>query len=71
MELNAGHDLNLDNLPCLQELPGIKEVSIGHALISHALYGLWAENRGRMSPRISLGQDKSLSAPSGSHGAIR
>ena len=38
MELNAGHDLNLDNLPCLQELPGIKEVSIGHALISHALY---------------------------------
>jgi len=38
MELNAGHDLNLDNLHRLQELPGIKEVSIGQALISHALY---------------------------------
>ena len=38
MELNAGHDLNLENLYRLQDLPGIKEVSIGHALISHALY---------------------------------
>ncbi len=38
IELNAGHDLNLDNLHRLQGLPGIKEVSIGHALISHALY---------------------------------
>ncbi len=38
MVLNAGHDLDLDNLPRLQALPGIKEVSIGHAIISHALY---------------------------------
>ncbi|MDP2645860.1 MAG: pyridoxine 5'-phosphate synthase [Desulfobacterales bacterium] len=38
LELNAGHDLNLENLSRLQTLPGIKEVSIGHALISHALY---------------------------------
>jgi len=38
MILNAGHDLNLENLHRLQELSGIKEVSIGHALISHALY---------------------------------
>jgi len=38
LELNAGHDLNLNNLHRLQGLPGIKEVSIGHALISHALY---------------------------------
>jgi len=38
MELNAGHDLDLDNLHRLRDLPGIKEVSIGHALISHALY---------------------------------
>jgi pyridoxine 5-phosphate synthase len=38
LELNAGHDLNLDNLPPLQALAGLKEVSIGHALISHALY---------------------------------
>jgi pyridoxine 5-phosphate synthase len=38
MDVNAGHDLNLKNLYRLQNLPGIKEVSIGHALICHALY---------------------------------
>jgi pyridoxine 5-phosphate synthase len=37
--LNAGHDLNLDNLHYLIEcIPWIDEVSIGHALISDALY---------------------------------
>lgn len=37
--LNAGHDLNLDNLGYLhQALPLLNEVSIGHALISDALY---------------------------------
>lgn len=38
LELNAGHDLDLANLPRLLTLPGVKEVSIGHAIISHALY---------------------------------
>ncbi len=37
--VNAGHDLNLDNLPLLAaRLPGLSEVSIGHALIGDALY---------------------------------
>lgn len=37
--LNAGHDLNLDNLRYFrQSVPGLDEVSIGHALISDALY---------------------------------
>jgi pyridoxine 5-phosphate synthase len=37
--VNAGHDLNLDNLRYLhQNIPWIEEVSIGHALISDALY---------------------------------
>ncbi len=37
--LNAGHDLNLDNLRYYKEqVPGLLEVSIGHALISDALY---------------------------------
>lgn len=37
--LNAGHDLNLDNLRYFAEnVPGLLEVSIGHALISDALY---------------------------------
>ncbi|NLO69648.1 MAG: pyridoxine 5'-phosphate synthase [Porphyromonadaceae bacterium] len=37
--LNAGHDLNLDNLAFLkQNIPWLLEVSIGHALIADALY---------------------------------
>ena len=36
--VNAGHDLNRDNLtPFLRGVPGVTEVSIGHALISDAL----------------------------------
>lgn len=39
MGINAGHDLNLENLSYLvQTIPYIDEVSIGHALISDALY---------------------------------
>ncbi len=38
MEVNAGHDLNLDNLaPFLAMVAGVAEVSIGHALIADAL----------------------------------
>ena len=42
LEVNAGHDLNLLNLPdFLRAVPGVREVSIGHALISDALeFGL-------------------------------
>lgn len=37
--LNAGHDLNLDNLHYFdQHIPNLLEVSIGHALIADALY---------------------------------
>ncbi|MDC0674063.1 pyridoxine 5'-phosphate synthase [Nannocystis radixulma] len=36
--VNAGHDLDLDNLPLFSRLPHLDEVSIGHALISHALF---------------------------------
>lgn len=39
LELNAGHDLSLDNLKYFsQNIPWLMEVSIGHALISDALY---------------------------------
>ena len=39
LALNAGHDLNLANLRFFsQHVPGLLEVSIGHALISDALY---------------------------------
>jgi pyridoxine 5-phosphate synthase len=37
--LNAGHDLSLENLQYFNEnIPGLLEVSIGHALICDALY---------------------------------
>ena len=36
--INAGHDLDLHNLVLFRRLPHLDEVSIGHALISHALY---------------------------------
>jgi pyridoxine 5-phosphate synthase len=49
--LNAGHDLSLDNLRYFhQNIPWIEEVSIGHALISDALY-LGLENTIQMYKR--------------------
>ena len=36
--VNAGHDLDLENLVLFRQLPRLDEVSIGHALISHALF---------------------------------
>lgn len=39
LAINAGHDLSLENLKYFKQLvPGLLEVSIGHALISDALY---------------------------------
>jgi pyridoxine 5-phosphate synthase len=39
LEINAGHDLSLENLKFFAEnIPNLKEVSIGHALMSDALY---------------------------------
>lgn len=51
LEINAGHDLNLENLNYFcKNIPWIQEVSIGHALIADALYfGL--ENTIRMYKR--------------------
>lgn len=49
--LNAGHDLNLDNLKYFHDnIPWTEEVSIGHALISDALY-LGLENTIQMYKR--------------------
>jgi pyridoxine 5-phosphate synthase len=36
--VNAGHDLDLSNLPLFRNLPHLAEVSIGHAIMSRALY---------------------------------
>jgi len=36
--VNAGHDLDLENLMLFRTLPHLDEVSIGHALVTHALW---------------------------------
>jgi pyridoxine 5-phosphate synthase len=51
LEINAGHDLSIKNLKYFHDcIPWIKEVSIGHALISDALY-LGLENSVQMYKR--------------------
>ncbi|MGE0592959.1 MAG: pyridoxine 5'-phosphate synthase [Vicinamibacterales bacterium] len=46
LAINAGHDLDVDNLAVFRRLPHLAEVSIGHALISRALFvGLSASVR--------------------------
>ena len=50
--INAGHDLSLENLEYFaREIPHLEEVSIGHALISDALY-LGLENSIQMYKRL-------------------
>ena len=50
--INAGHDLSLENLEYFaKEVPNLDEVSIGHALISDALY-LGLENTIQMYKRL-------------------
>ena len=50
--INAGHDLSLENLEYFaKEIPDLAEVSIGHALISDALY-LGLENSIQMYKRL-------------------
>ena len=50
--INAGHDLSLENLEYFaKEIPNLAEVSIGHALISDAIY-LGLENTIQMYKRL-------------------
>ena len=50
--INAGHDLNLDNLYFFaQNIPDLAEVSIGHAIISDSIY-LGLENTIQMYKRL-------------------
>ena len=52
LEINAGHDLSLENLEYFAtNIPNLAEVSIGHALISDAIY-LGLENTIQMYKRL-------------------
>ena len=60
--LNAGHDLNLANIPAyVKALPNLDETSIGHALISDALY-MGLENSVRAYLR-ALGSNPNRARP--------
>ena len=53
IEVNAGHDLNLQNLSFfIKTITNVSEVSIGHALISDAIY-LGLDNTIQMHKRLS------------------
>jgi pyridoxine 5-phosphate synthase len=60
--INAGHDLNRDNLTdFLRAVPGVQEVSIGHALIADALelgYTETVREYQRCIQRVYVGDDK-------------
>ena len=57
--VNAGHDLNLDNLAAFIAIGGVAEVSIGHALIADALeFGLSATVR-KYLQAIARGHEQS------------
>jgi len=52
LSINAGHDLNLDNLSYFSgSIPWLSEVSIGHAIISDAIY-IGLENAIMMYKRL-------------------
>jgi pyridoxine 5-phosphate synthase len=55
--LNAGHDLNLDNLPRFCSVPQLLEVSIGHALTVDAL-AMGMVNAVRAYKRICAGANQ-------------
>ena len=62
--VNAGHDLNLDNLAAFIAIGDIDEVSIGHALIADALdFGLSSTVR-KYLEAIAAGRDRAASADS-------
>ena len=57
--VNAGHDLNLDNLAAFIAIGDVAEVSIGHALIADALeFGLSATVR-KYLEAIARGNEQS------------
>ena len=62
--VNAGHDLNLENLPAFIAIGDIDEVSIGHALTADALeFGLSA-TVGKYLEAIAAGRDRAVSSAS-------
>lgn len=61
LQLNAGHDLSLMNLQYfIEQIPEIKEVSIGHALVSESIYMGFENTIQAYLKRIESAQYKSI-----------
>jgi len=58
--VNAGHDLDLDNLVLFRSVPHLDEVSIGHAIVSRALF---------VGLRTVIREYLEVLAPGGGHSA--
>lgn len=56
--VNAGHDLDLDNLVVFRDLPHLDEVSIGHAIVSRALFFGLARVVAEYRERLASGYDR-------------
>jgi pyridoxine 5-phosphate synthase len=64
LEVNAGHDLSRDNLgDFLRAVPGVREVSIGHALVSDALELGYTETIRQYLALTAAAVQKERSAP--------
>lgn len=64
LEVNAGHDLNQQNLgTLLAAIPSIAEVSIGHALFSEAIYAGLAPTIGAYLGILAAAASRAASAP--------
>ncbi|MDD2749403.1 MAG: pyridoxine 5'-phosphate synthase, partial [Acidithiobacillus sp.] len=38
LQVNAGHGLDYHNVQAIAAIPGIRELNIGHAIVSHAVF---------------------------------
>jgi Pyridoxal phosphate biosynthesis protein len=54
--VNAGHGLDFANIrPFIADVPYLHDVSIGHALVTHALFHGWANSVRRMADILTKG----------------
>ena len=64
MRFNAGHALNYFNVQPVAQLAGIRELHIGHAIISRAIFVGLREAVGEMKRLLREAQARSLARPS-------
>jgi pyridoxine 5-phosphate synthase len=69
MRFNAGHALNYANVKPVAALPGIRELHIGHAIVSRAVFTGMREAVREMKALMEQGERRGCEAPAESNGA--